>query len=53
MTISCDDEAKEFRAFVRGIAKLPCEWDRASDGMRDWYRSLAKRYGDKVGQARK
>lgn len=53
MTKPCDDAAKEFRAFVRGIAKLPCEWDRTSDGMRDWYRVLAKRYGDKIGQARK
>lgn len=46
MTKSNDDLAKEFRAFVRGIAKLPCAWDQASEEMRDWYRVLAERGGE-------
>lgn len=53
MTKPCDDAAKEFRAYIRALAGLPCAWDRASDGMRDWYRGLAERYGDKIGKARK
>lgn len=43
MTKSTDDLAKEFRAHIRGLAKLPCAWDAASEGMREWYRMLAER----------
>lgn len=43
MTKSTDDLAKEIRAHIRDIAKLPCAWDQASDNMREWYRMLAER----------
>lgn len=43
MTKSHDDIAKEFRAHVRSLAKLPCAWDQASEDMRDWYRMLASK----------
>lgn len=43
-----EDIAKDFRMHVRAKAGLHVDWDTASDGMKEWYRVLAKRSGERL-----
>lgn len=39
--------AQEMRFMIRQKAGLNCDWDKASDGMKEWYRMLAERALDR------
>lgn len=35
--------AKELHRMVRGLANLPADWAKQSEGMKRWYMMLARR----------
>lgn len=35
--------AKEIQRHVRGVANLPCDWNKQSEEMKRWYMMLARR----------
>ena len=41
-TREVEDLAISFRVAIRKKASLPCDWDKASESMKDWYRARAR-----------